>query len=78
VSDLTELERESLQSFIRDGGLVKSGLAKFLNAQSISSESNCAGAVRANPEQFKLATEYAAKADVYRSFLADLERFSER
>lgn len=78
ASDLTDLEREALQAFNRDGGLVKSALQKFLDSSSITAESNCAGAVRANPEQYKLAAEYAARADVYRSFLADVERFSER
>jgi len=76
--ELTEMERESLQNFLRDGGLTRSAVAKFLEERSVSMESSAAGCLRTIPRQLELAADYAAKADCYRSFFGELERFSQR
>jgi hypothetical protein len=75
---LTDFEREALQNFNRDGGLVKSAMVKFVIQRTASLESSAASALRTMPRQLELAADYASRADEVRVFLAELERYSER
>jgi hypothetical protein len=74
---LTEEERRVLKSFTATRGALWSALEKFRTAKKIEMDGNCADSMRSVPRGFELAADYAARADVYKLLLEDLERFAD-
>jgi hypothetical protein len=75
---LTDFEREALQRFLADGGLVLSAIKKFLENRVRDLQSNSSDALLANPRQLDLAADYSAKAAACKDFIGELDRFSKR
>jgi hypothetical protein len=74
-SDLTDSERQVLGNIVA-GGTVRAILEKFAAYRYAEMTVACSSAMASVPRQTEAAADYAAKAEVYKILLQDLERFS--
>jgi hypothetical protein len=68
VIEWTQMERAALMSFVAADGPVRNGLMKFTEDRSQQSKALCTLSMATVPRNPELASDYAAKAQVYDEF----------
>jgi hypothetical protein len=76
--DLTDIERQTLATFLATPGPVRSAITKFAQNQRAHCERMSADALRTIPRQIETACDQAAKAEVYATLIDELQRFAEK
>lgn len=71
-------ERDALAKGLLPHSPLRTALEQFLEARATAEAESCASYMRSVPRQWELAADHAAKSEVYRSFLAELERELEK
>ena len=74
---LNDVQRIVLSNFLADGGALREAIDKFLSERQQRMEADCADAMRSVPRSLEIAADYAAKAEAYKTFFSDLQRFAD-
>jgi hypothetical protein len=72
------IEQEAVFALVNGHTALRSALEHFCKARAAERRKDCAQAMSSVPRQYELASDYAAKADVYEGLLAELERECDR
>ena len=66
----------ALSNWLAHDGDLREAVQQFLNDKAAHCEREAADNMRAIPRKFELAADYASKAEVYREFWKELERWA--
>lgn len=75
-SELNDIERSTLATFLATPGPVRSALQKFAAAKKAQCERMSADSLRVLPRQIEQACDHASKAEAYGTLMDDLGRFA--
>jgi len=67
-------ERDAVIRLVTSRGPLRSALKVFCRERAAARRADCAQAMLSYPREYEQASDYAAKAEAYAQFLADLER----
>lgn len=74
--NLTDAEALVLKDFLEQDTPLRAVITKFANQRGDYMRRESTDAMKTVPRQFEKAADYAAKADVYETFLSDLQSFA--